>query len=440
MPTIEWINHASYLMDLPELALLCDPWFEGTAFKDGWAHITPTAFTYDRFGEVSHIWISHQHPDHFAPTTLKKIPAADRARVVVLYQETDDKLVVNWLRSNGFSNAREVPLRRWLKLTPDIEIQVGTLSDDSWLALRHNGKTYLNVNDCVLKRRELIESIAEAIGKVDILFTQFSYAQWVGNPKDSELRRKDALEKYDRIRLQDEIFKPRIIIPFASYIYFCHEENFFMNDGVNAVCDIAEFIEARLGKRTVVLYPGETWNIEESVHDWRPSAERYRADFAERVKAGPIRYVNPVVRGEALASMNGFLQRLTRKNPLVHMLLRGRKATFYATDVGQAYEVTTNGVRVASLGETECDLNTAMENVLYAFRTPWGGNTLHVSARFVSYVTGGHLRFFHLMHELHHYNVTPINFQWIQAQGARALRGIARRLSPRPARPRARVG
>lgn len=439
MASIEWINHASYLMRLPGIDLVCDPWLEGTAFKDGWRHISSTRFGYERFAGVSHIWISHQHPDHFAPASLKKIAREDRERIVVLYQQTADKLVLNWLRSNGFARAQEVPLRRWIPLDENTEIQVGTVTDDSWLAVRRGGKTYLNVNDCVLKRRDLIESIAEAVGDVDVLFTQFSYAQWIGNPGDTELRRRDAREKYERIRLQNEIFNPRVIVPFASFIYFCHEENFFMNDSVNAVYDVASFIEHELKKTAVVLYPGETWNLEGPEPDWRESARRYGEDFADRIGGGPVAFVNSVAPETALSQMNVLLQRLKAKNPLACALLRGRKATFYVPEIGQGYEVTAEGVRPVPLGERQCDINTSMENVLYAFRTPWGENTLRVNGRFVSYRNGGS-RFFRLVQALHHYNVTPVDVGWLRDQIVRVMRAIGRRLRPRPARPRAHAG
>jgi UDP-MurNAc hydroxylase len=431
MTEVEWINHASYLMRVGDISLVCDPWLEGTAFKDGWSHISRTAFGYDRFSGVTHIWISHQHPDHFAPISLKNIPKEDRARIVVLYQETDDKLVVSWLRSNGFRNTKEVQLRRWLPLAPDIDIQVGTLFDDSWLALRHDGRIYLNVNDCVLKTPERIQEIADHTGKVDVLFTQFSYAQWIGNPGDTELRRQDAREKYDRLRMQNEIFDPKYIVPFASYIYFCHEENFFMNDSVNRVADVASHIETSFEKTPVVLYPGETWHIDGAAPDWRPSARRYGEDLDAKIAGGPTQHVNRLQPSDVADAIDGFLRRLARKNPIAPLLLSGQRTTVYLTDAGQAYELTSRGIRSITLSERETDISTSAENVLYAFRTPWGGNTLHVSGRFTSYVPGAHLRFFNFMHQLHHYNVTPINLQWAQAQGLRAARGIVRRVAAR---------
>lgn len=427
MATIEWVNHASYLMRVGDITLLCDPWLEGSAFKDGWRHLSATAFDYERFAGVSHIWLSHQHPDHFAPANLKRIPAADRRRIVVLYQETEDRLVLSWLKSNGFVNAREIPVKRWLRLSSELEIMLGRQGHDSWLAARADGKSFLNVNDCVLKNRERIQAVIDAVGTADVLFTQFSYAQWVGNPDDREARKADAREKLERIRLQVEMLHPRIVVPFASYIYFCHEENFFMNDGVNQVADVAAFLEEELHVIPAVLYPGEVWDTASVPADWHISSQRYAEDFRRRIDAGPAAFVRPTPPDQVIPHIASFLRRLKQKNPRASRLVSG-KTVFFATDVGVAYEISMRGIREVSTRPEDADICTSLENVMYAFRTPWGGNTLHVSGRFTSYVPGGHLQFFKIMRELHHYNVTIVDLKWVRRQILRALRGARSRL------------
>jgi len=48
------------------------------------------------------------------------------------------------------------------------------------------------------------------------------------------LRSAAALEKLDRLVLQDKFLKPDLIIPFASFVYFCHKDNFYLNDAQNS--------------------------------------------------------------------------------------------------------------------------------------------------------------------------------------------------------------
>lgn len=426
-PDIEWVNHASFVTHAGSVRLLCDPWFEGSAFNRGWSLISPTVFPYERFDDITHLWISHQHPDHFAPGTLRRIPRECRARLRVLYGKRPDKLVVSWLRSNGFDDVVELDTDRWCSLNPDVEIMCGLHDDDSWLALRTRWGTLLNVNDCVLKRAPDIEHIARLVGPVDVLFTQFSYAQWTGNPEDTAIRKADAAEKFDRIKLQDSILQPRAIVPFASFIYFSNEENFFLNDGVNDVGRVADFIETELGKQVIVLYPGERQSLDRPC-DWHSAAEHYASDFAHRISAGPpLAPMQESVEGLE-RQIETFLSRLRGKNPTVLALVRGR-TTFYLTDAKIGYELSVRGLRRISVAPDAADIATSAENIAYAFRTPWGGNTLHVSGRFTSRVKGTHLRFFDLMHELHHYNRTAIDGEWLVQQCVRVIRGATRRLS-----------
>ena len=37
MPSIQFINHSSVLIKDKDTRILCDPWYKGLAFQDGWA-------------------------------------------------------------------------------------------------------------------------------------------------------------------------------------------------------------------------------------------------------------------------------------------------------------------------------------------------------------------------------------------------------------------
>src|SRR5687767_12875608 len=96
MATIEWINHASYVLSDGKVTLITDPWLEGSAFNNAWALLAPSSFPYERFAEVTHMWVSHEHPDHFAPPVLKRIPPQTRSAITFLYRTTRDHRVVRF--------------------------------------------------------------------------------------------------------------------------------------------------------------------------------------------------------------------------------------------------------------------------------------------------------------------------------------------------------
>jgi L-ascorbate metabolism protein UlaG (beta-lactamase superfamily) len=119
---IEFVNHASLILKSGEVRLLCDPWLEGRAFNDGWALLSPTKFAYDDFRDITHIWFSHEHPDHFSPACIKRISEEHRAQITVLFQETLDKKVVEFCRQLGFKDVLELPSGARYALAPDFHI------------------------------------------------------------------------------------------------------------------------------------------------------------------------------------------------------------------------------------------------------------------------------------------------------------------------------
>src|SRR4051794_12322571 len=98
MTVIEWVNHASFITRSGDTSLMSDPWLYGSAFNDGWELLVPSLHTPADIARASAVWISHVHPDHFAPTVLKAVPKEDRRRVPVYFQKTLDQQVAKFCR------------------------------------------------------------------------------------------------------------------------------------------------------------------------------------------------------------------------------------------------------------------------------------------------------------------------------------------------------
>ena len=78
---IEWINHASFIVNSGSVRLIADPWLFGRAFNESWELFVPSKFTADDFDSVTHIWFSHEHPDHFSPPVLSGSPRKPESRL-----------------------------------------------------------------------------------------------------------------------------------------------------------------------------------------------------------------------------------------------------------------------------------------------------------------------------------------------------------------------
>src|SRR5579871_5347090 len=106
---IEFVNHASLIVTAGSVRLISDPWLEGRVFDEGWDLVAASAMTFDDFRNITHIWFSHEHPDHFLPDNLKKISEGHRRAIHVLYQTTKDKKVLGFCRHIGFGEVTELP-------------------------------------------------------------------------------------------------------------------------------------------------------------------------------------------------------------------------------------------------------------------------------------------------------------------------------------------
>ncbi len=250
--SLTFINHASILVSHGEIALLSDPWYQGDAFHKGWSlihELTDNEIS-SLLEKVSHIWISHEHPDHFSILFFKKFGRQIKDRgIQILFQQTSDKRVEKFLSNSGYP-VDIINFNSWKKLSEDFEILC--FKDgfyDSGLAIKTPDKRILNFNDCEIKDSARCREVLHLTGECDILVSQFSYAAWKGGKENLAWRQSAANEKIETLKLQAKYFKPKILVPFASYVYFSNSLNSYLNDSSNTPSNV---IEAFADNETVV--------------------------------------------------------------------------------------------------------------------------------------------------------------------------------------------
>jgi hypothetical protein len=392
---LRWVNHASFVVESGGVHLLSDPWLSGRAFDDSWELLSETKFTAADFGEITHIWISHEHPDHFSPASLRSIPEELRSNIVLMSQVTRDRKVVDYCRSLGFADVRELPTREWVSLAPGVDVQCSPFPyDDSWLAVRTPDQLLLNVNDCLIGRAD-IPDILESIGRrPDVLVTQFSYASWVGNPDDVTAHRRAAQQSLGRFSDHVVGFAPRYVIPAASYVWFCHEENRYMNRSANEPADAV----ACVGSPTVpvVLYPGDCWDVDSEAPTQR-SLEQYRSDYVSASNREPV-HSAPIAMEGLRAAGDKYRARLFEQNGLsLRMLsMTGRVAPTHVwlTDHGESVRFSlTRGLAASQREHDDCDVALSSAALAYMLNNPWGGMTLIINGRYSQPARGDFERF-----------------------------------------------
>jgi UDP-MurNAc hydroxylase len=278
---INFVNHSSFVVKHNGVSIIADPWFEGKVFNNGWDLLSKTKMSYDDFKDIDFIWFSHEHPDHFFPPNIKKIPDEYKKNITVLFQNSMDGRVANYCRKAGFKQVVELHKGQYFELGADFKVLCEHFAEgDSWICYKAGDLTILNTNDCGIRTSAEANYIKKIVGKVDILLTQFSYAYWVGNREDTDYRKQVAADKLKWMKFQCDIFEPAVTIPIASYIYFCHEENFYLNDHVNTAEKTYDFLKSNTNTLPVILYCGDEYHF---MQEWNSAEaiEKYKNDFKQ---------------------------------------------------------------------------------------------------------------------------------------------------------------
>lgn len=410
---IEFVNHASLIVAAGNVRLISDPWLEGRVFHDGWALTAASAMTFDDFKDITHIWFSHEHPDHFQPDNLKKIPEAHRRVIHVLYQETKDKKVVRYCQRLGFGQVTELPARTWIRLGEHFQI-LNCPNDtnwlaDSWLCVRTPGATLLNLNDCGASTE--LHAIKEMAGELDVLATQFSYAQWEKNTDAVDHRRAHERQVLESVKRQIDVLRPRYVIPFASFCWFCTEDNFYLNADKNKIRDVSTFIRDKTNSEPITMYPGDRWTVGEA-HDSAAAISRYEEDLAliSNPAARPRTRREVVDAKTLIEAGEGYRRRLVAVgHPLLvriylawqcyenragfgvgrvsNLLQLARAhvepARLFVTDLGKAFTFDLDrGLQPIDIPGDACDIMLSSSSLAFCFKFDWGGETLYVNGCF----------------------------------------------------------
>lgn len=382
MTKIKFVNHASYILHHDKISLIADPWIEGTAFHEGWNLIEQTKFGYSDFSEITHIWFSHEHPDHFSPNNLKSIPPEIRRNITVLFQKTKDKKVINFCKKIDFKDCLELPAD-WFELSQDFKIlNIPHTDGDSWMCVKAGDFTLLNINDCVLEDDKQIHQIKAQINskKIDVLFTQFSYANWAGNKEDKKTRKIYAAKKITEIERQISIFQPTYTIPFASFVWFCHEENFYMNDEINKIDFVYNHLRERLDTTPIILFPNEQWDLI-SEHNSTESVQKWMNSYNLNIVSEKTIRPSYIGESDLLELGNNYIKTLI-KNNTKWMNFFLKPSNMYIVDHDCSYTLSLKGFEKSDIKQENCDISMSSGSLQYCFKYLWGGATTRINGRY----------------------------------------------------------
>src|SRR5262249_44254901 len=373
------IGHASIAITHGNTVLLSDPWYFGSIFNDSWELLANSRN--DLLDGVTHIWISHEHPDHLHFPTLKMLRDQFGRSCTILVQEHRSAEVVEALDVLGFAAVAELPLGKWFAIGDGIEILcLPSRRIDSMLAVRTPSATILNLNDCKLGCH-YARQVAKTVGRPDLMLAQFSIASWVANRGTSP----NAARRYrvaNRAKAYTDIIKPRRFLMFASFVRFCHHENDYMNDWALPPAEAEAFFKKRCDCAVDLLYPGARWRSDTGMLHAADPAEDYARDWLA-ARSKPLRVSPPVALQDLLEAGQELNARLAERFPApVRSLFP--PVRFYVDDHQRAvcFDVARSTVSLANHGRSDCHIALNSQTLWYAFAHRWGFDTMDISGRF----------------------------------------------------------
>ena len=383
---ITFVNHASVIFSHKNIRLITDPWLFGPAFNNGWELLSPSKFDINDFDNITHIWFSHEHPDHFSNQVLNAIPENIRKKITILFQNTLDHRVARRCERLNFKQVIEMKSTEYISLNDEFKIKcVPNSTYDSWFYAIIGDKKILNINDCMVDSNSQSKIVKRMIGDVDILLTQFGYASWVGNPEDVQLRVDASREKLQRIQIQDKIFQPKFIIPFASFVRFSHKDNHYINDQMNRIENVEKFIHEKTNSVPIILYPGDIWSGKEKI-DNSLSINKYTNDLQKNLEL----YDDPkIIDFDELRKLaSAYIDNIKKRNnstfvKLLHKLHFFKTTNIFLKDLNISVSFNLiDGLKKSASDKLNVDIITDSDSLSFVFSWDYGVDTLFVNARF----------------------------------------------------------
>ena len=123
--------------------LVTDPWLTGSAYFGSWtfSHDIPDE-QMEAIKDCQYAWISHGHPDHLSPDSLRLL----RAKTILLPDHRGNRICDD-LQALGYK-VRVLENRLWTKISDRIRILcIADYNQDGILLIDVNGRLIVNLND-----------------------------------------------------------------------------------------------------------------------------------------------------------------------------------------------------------------------------------------------------------------------------------------------------
>jgi UDP-MurNAc hydroxylase len=280
------LSHAGLLVEVGGTKLVVDPWILGSCYWRSWWNYPKAAkFSTE---DVSYIYLTHIHWDHFHGPSLRKFPQS----TTVLVPQAFSTRLLDDLADFGFKAVVELPHGKTVRLAPELSVTSYQFDIDSTLVIDDGKTTIVNMNDCKITGWPL-RRMMRRHPKVDFMLRSHSSAQpypFCFDAEDKEdLRFRNNEDYVADFVASAGLLKPRYAVPFASNHCFLHEETRRYNDTVVNPLRVKEYFDGHkpTGTECVVMVAGDSWDDQSGFQlqeqDFFTNRERHLQEYAEEM-------------------------------------------------------------------------------------------------------------------------------------------------------------
>jgi hypothetical protein len=210
--------------------LLTDPWLLGSVYwRSWWLQHCPSREDIAWLGQAAHVYITHEHPDHFHTPSLRRLGGGP----LYLLPDLAERGWGRYLGEHGY-RVKVAPPLRWLSLGDGVSmLSIPLWNDDSLLLVDTPNALILNLNDAKPPPPivRALRRLGDRIGKPRVLLCSYSPASLVNSFLDDRgivsLRSRQDYVAY-ACRLCDRLAID-YYMPFASQAVFRREDSRWAN-------------------------------------------------------------------------------------------------------------------------------------------------------------------------------------------------------------------
>ena len=296
---VTYIGHACMMMESAGTRILMDSWLSDPTYHGSWWHYPPLVHRPEDLPKIDYLYISHEHPDHFDPPTLKKLDK----NIHIVIADFKRKRFVNRIRDLGFDQISEIPFGEEfacegssikLRLIPPDRPW-----DDSAILVKDHETTVLNVNDCHLDDQTLAElGQSEQIDLAFLTFTGASqYPGCFDLPEELKVERWQASKKahVEEFVNWAKLVRTKRAVPAAGNYALLDPEQVHLNTShyVNTPQDAIDLLQRDAPEiEGLQMNPGDVWTLDgghqrhQAAPDWEKRMDDIRAmsaDWSQRI-------------------------------------------------------------------------------------------------------------------------------------------------------------